>query len=180
MIPIANFEQRYALTEDGQIFNLANNLPLAPIENPNGYLKVGLANGKGGHKQLSIHRLVALHCIPNPYGYTQVNHKNGNKHDNRKVNLEWCNVKQNINHALETGLRKGYMSANDKEALIQRVLAGEYIRTLAAEVGRREASLSGMLRRRAADIGLTIEWQAEMRRRRSESTTLRNKARARN
>jgi hypothetical protein len=66
MKPIARFENRYLITEDGQVKNLATNAFLTPIQNPNGYLKVGLADGQGGHTQISIHRLVALHYLPNP------------------------------------------------------------------------------------------------------------------
>ena len=78
MTPIANFEHRYCITQQGDVINLANNKKLTAIRNPNGYLKVGLADGKGGHTQLSVHTLVAKHFLPNPYGYTQVNHRDGN------------------------------------------------------------------------------------------------------
>lgn len=59
------------------------------------------------------------------------------------------------------------MSLNQKKELIQRVLNGELIRTLASEVGRREESLSGMLRRASDDLNLRSQWDAEMKRRRA-------------
>ncbi len=176
MIPIANWEDRYALTETGQVINLATNQPMKLRQNPNGYLIVTLAVGvEGQGKQCSVHRLMALHFLPNPYQYTQVNHKDGDKTNNSIGNIEWCSAGQNIRHALKTGLRSGYISANDKDALVQRVLQGELIRDLAIEINRGEESLSGMLRRRAAAIGLEDVWQQNMKRRRSGRTTLRNK-----
>ena len=36
-----------------------------------------------------IHQLVAKAFVPNPNGYKNIMHKNGNKKDNRAVNLEW-------------------------------------------------------------------------------------------
>ena len=45
----------------------------------------------------SYHRVIALHFIPNPdpEKYTEVNHKNHIRNDNRIENLEWCTISDN-------------------------------------------------------------------------------------
>ena len=163
MLPIANFEKRYKISNKGEVLNLSNNNILTPIKNPNGYLKVGLANGNGSHKQLSIHRLVALHYLPNPYGHPQVNHKDGNKENNIVSNLEWVSVKENSDHALETGLRKGYMSADDKEKYLKRVLKGEQVKDIASAINRRPETLHKMLRTTADRLGIREQWDSVMK-----------------
>lgn len=168
---IARFEGRYSITANGGVWNHANNSFLTPIMNPNGYLKVGLANGKeGGQKQLSVHRLVALHYILNPYEHPQVNHINGIKTDNRVENLEWCTSSENNNNALATGLRPGYMSADDKEAYLNRVLTeGIKIVDLAMEIGRRPETLSKMLRDTAKRVSKYDQWLVAMKRSRHDA-----------
>ena len=64
-----------------------------------GYLTVDI---KG--KKCSIHRLVAEHFIENTMNKEQVNHIDGNKLNNRVDNLEWCTIKENVQHAFKTGL----------------------------------------------------------------------------
>lgn len=60
----------------------------------------------GELKSLYNHRLVAQHFIPNPNNLPQVNHKDGNPHNNHLRNLEWVTPKQNIHHAWDLGLAK--------------------------------------------------------------------------
>lgn len=165
LVPIANFERKYQISSKGEIWNLRDNSWQTQTQNPNGYMKVLLCLN-GVREQHLVHRLVAMHFLPNPYQHPQVNHRDGDKTNNTVDNLEWVSRVDNIQHALQTGLRGGYMSLNDKLALVQRVLAGELIRDLAKETNRREESLSGMLRRAAQQHGQGEAWVAEMKRRR--------------
>lgn len=57
------------------------------------------------HTQRTVHRLVAEAFLGVQEG-KDVNHKNGNKKDNRLVNLEWCSRKENMTHCIKNGLRK--------------------------------------------------------------------------
>ena len=54
-----------------------------------------------------VHRLVATAFLDKPEGKNIVNHKNGNKKDNRTENLEWVTYAENVQHSVDTGLRKG-------------------------------------------------------------------------
>ena len=82
----------------------------------NGYLHVGLSGG-GKYTTRSVHRLVALAFIPNPFGYKEVNHIDGSKLNNAVSNLEWCSRSHNISETFRLGLKvnkKGSESAHAK------------------------------------------------------------------
>ena len=70
-----------------------------------GYSKVALRQNEKS-KEYRMHRLVATHFIENPHGYETVNHKDGNKLNNKCENLEWMNRSQQLKHAYDLGLKK--------------------------------------------------------------------------
>lgn len=74
-------------------------------KNIDGYIRVDLCKD-GKHKSSLVHRLVALHFIPNPGMLNQVNHIDGDKTNNYVDNLEWCTQAENAAHAVKIGLFK--------------------------------------------------------------------------
>lgn len=106
---------RYQIDETGIIIGVLGSI-LKSAPSHRGYLHVTLyKDGKAFTR--NVHRLVAETFIPNPLNLSEVNHKNGNKTDNRVENLEWCSHSENIRHALTTGLIKqpvGDLSLNSK------------------------------------------------------------------
>lgn len=157
---IANHEL-YTIYEDGSVHSGVQDIVLEQRTNSTGYMIVTL-NGE----QLAVHRIVALHFLPNPYQYPQVNHKNGIKSDNQLGNLEWCSAERNAQHALETGLRGGFVHVDVKRALLERALKGELSADLALEVGNHPNTLNRMLRVQAIKDGRSTEWIEESRRKR--------------
>jgi len=79
------------------------------------YGYVSLTNN-GVSNNFYIHRLVAIHFVPNPENKTQVNHLDGDKFNNNDWNLEWNTPKENINHAIASNLisNKGVNHSNAK------------------------------------------------------------------
>ena len=63
-----------------------------------GYQKVSIRFNKTTVNR-TIHRLMAIHFIPNPNNLPQVNHKDGNKLNNNLDNLEWCTAQYNTKHS---------------------------------------------------------------------------------
>lgn len=92
----------YTIFEDGRVLGLKGTI-LKPGIASNGYYTVVLCVD-GKHRTECIHRLIARFFISNPENKRTVNHKNGNKLDNRIENLEWATDKENINHAFSMGL----------------------------------------------------------------------------
>lgn len=158
--PIARHEL-YTIHRDGRIHSGKLDIFLQPRANDGGYLTVTLDG-----EQLLLHRIVAKHFIPNPYDHPQVNHKNGIKADCFDANLEWATGAQNAQHALETGLRKGFVHVDVRRELLALVLGGATVADLAIEIGNHPNTLNKMLRLQADKDGLAEQWQIESQRKR--------------
>jgi NUMOD4 motif/HNH endonuclease len=66
------------------------------------YFQVSLTNGA----RKSLHRLVAFAFCDGFFDGAVVNHKNGNRQDNKSSNLEWVTQKQNNIHSFAVLKRK--------------------------------------------------------------------------
>lgn len=90
---------------NGQTYHDHHGTTLSPVIVPvgKGYLSVTLYGASGTKREL-VHRLVAQAFVPNPQGKPAINHKDGNPRNNRADNLEWCTQRENVHHAIRTGL----------------------------------------------------------------------------
>jgi DNA-binding CsgD family transcriptional regulator len=96
---------RYWIYEDGRVWaeTVKGKRFLKLKTNRYGYKSTDIQRNDRGHTK-SVHRLVAEAFIPNPGNKPMVNHKRGIKTDNRVCEIEWATAKENIRHAVDTGL----------------------------------------------------------------------------
>lgn len=95
-LDVPGYEGRYRVSNLGQIKGPRGDLN-APFLSRDGYLVATLyRNGK--RYRTGAHRLVAMAFIPNPENKPQINHKNGDRTDNRVENLEWVTCSENNLH----------------------------------------------------------------------------------
>lgn len=81
-----------------------------------------------------VHRYVAKAFVSNPYGYSEVNHIDGNKENNNADNLEWCTRQENVIHSYRTGLVAPGIRSGEKNGRHKLTQAqADEIRKLSAE-----------------------------------------------
>lgn len=102
-IALQGFYDCYAVSNMGNVKNLRTGKVLNPSIRPDGYKSV-LLSRDGKKMSIRVHQLVAQYFLEKEDDKTDINHKNGIKHDNRAENLEWCTKKENMQHAHDNGL----------------------------------------------------------------------------
>lgn len=91
--------ERYCVNRNGEVMNAETGLILRPSVNKAGYQVVFLCHPKTHKKRtVRVHRLVAEAFLDNPEGKEDVNHKDGNKQNNKVENLEWATRSENMLH----------------------------------------------------------------------------------
>ena len=97
---ICGFEN-YKIHRNGDVENVKTNKILKAFTNNMGYLNVGLCKD-GKVTNMRIHRLIALHFIPNLDNKKCVDHIDRNKQNNNIDNLRWVTCSEN---QLNTAIR---------------------------------------------------------------------------
>lgn len=98
---IAGFEN-YSISNYGRVRRESKgvNAKHGTIKNVQVNKKTGYTHckvsGSEGKRSMSIHRLVATHFIPNPYGRKEVDHIDRDKLNNRVDNLRWVTRRENL------------------------------------------------------------------------------------
>lgn len=82
-------------------FRLDTEKIIKPLDNFKGYPYVRICKNNT-IKTITVHRLVAIHFIPNPLNKPQVNHLDRNKKNSHFLNLEWVTNKENMDHYLRS------------------------------------------------------------------------------
>lgn len=96
----------YSASNYGRIRNDGTGRIMHVYVNPRGYLQLTL---RRDNQQIAarVHRLVAEAFLGGPHPGFDVNHIDGDKTNNCIENLEWCTRKENVSHAIRTGIRPG-------------------------------------------------------------------------
>lgn len=91
----------YIVSDEGYVISKLKHTPLKPSINHKGYHMINvMVDGK--RIGLGIHSAVACTFLGDHYPEgLQVNHKDGNKLNNKLENLEWVTPKENMKHAIE-------------------------------------------------------------------------------
>lgn len=125
----------------GSFYFTTNPKPLAKTLSHDGYFRANLS--KDGVKvSITVHRLVALAFIERSDNKTVVNHMDSNRTNNSVSNLEWCTVKENVQHSYDTGSNSNAKEKHPQAIYNQTII--DNIRNL-IKIGHKPREVSSML-----------------------------------
>jgi hypothetical protein len=159
-LPVVGYEGLYEVSDHGRVRRVAISWAKRPGKKilrlrrtAKGYLDVELyLHMKRQH--LLVHRLVAEAFIgPQPPLEPQINHKDGDKTNNRSSNLEWVTPLGNKRHAIRMGLIARPMRGEDSRSAKLTWPAVEEIRRLYGAMTQAEiAAMFGVSRKAIQDV----------------------------
>lgn len=96
---IKGYEGLYQISDEGHVRRIMADGSAKMLKDKQGLYHTVSLSKNGEKKTFAIHRLVAEYFIERPEGAMEVNHKDGNKHNNDVSNLEWVTQSENLRHA---------------------------------------------------------------------------------
>lgn len=136
----------YCITLDGRIYSLKSKRFLNTQYSDGGYETITL-RVEGRTKTIKIHRLVAEAFIPNEENRPHVNHKDGNKKNNHKDNLEWIDRSGNMLHAYDNNLfinKPRQLSEEDAHTVCNLLEEGSKVCDVASMMGVSNSIISNI------------------------------------
>ena len=86
----------YQIGSDGHVYNKVTGRKLREWKNSRGYMRTEIRNTKGATTRPLIHRLVAAAFVGGKSGNkNEVEHKDGNRKNNKSSNLKWISREGN-------------------------------------------------------------------------------------
>ena len=138
------FASKYAVSEDGVVYSKAKSKDgsyklMVGVLDTSTYYRMNIRLDDGTVKKFLVHRLVAITHLPNPNNLPEVNHKDGNKLNNKVSNLEWVTRNQNIQHSFDTGLNTSVGERNGRHEITEDTV--RLIKTLLVRQSIKEVSV---------------------------------------
>lgn len=139
---IEGFVGHYKVSNKGRVKSLCGTPKILSQKTSNcGYKQAHLSKNNKA-KRYSVHRLVGKAFVDNPRNKPQINHKNGDKTDNRAENLEWCTASENQLHAFSTGLAPRTSEKKKQHINRQRRLVGRPVINLDTKLSYSSANFA--------------------------------------
>lgn len=105
---VGKFDRRYVVNRNSDVFLIKSEtatkykcVAIRPYTTRDGYIEYVLTTSKSRKKHIQAHRLVALLFLPVVRGKLYVNHKDGDRLNNKVGNLEWVTHQENVKHSFE-------------------------------------------------------------------------------
>ena len=148
---VEGYEGKYMVSNHGNIWSHNKQKIMVPSFCKDKYLKVSLHKG-GEQKTKQVHRIVAEAFLENKDNKPQVNHRDGNKENNRLDNLEWVTAKENCDHAIKEKLYTSNPLKGLEVAWVKNQIA-----VMATNIKSGEVKIYKSFKEAAHDIGVTTQ-----------------------